>query len=269
VTTTHPTIDDDTPQARDSRPAALVVPVMAGLVAVAGSVVAIAAGAPRPAATILGGLALLVSALGALAVEREIHIRRLATLVREERARSEALVHDAAHDSLTGVLNRRAFSARLELALARARLHERMLAVLFLDLDGFKQINDTLGHDAGDRLLARVADRLAACLRGADAVGRFGGDEFAILLEDVESYEDAVLVAERVHVALGLPFIVDAHRLHIGTSVGIALSGAGLETPNDLISEADAAMYLAKGAGRLCWEPVPPIPANIPAAIAG
>jgi diguanylate cyclase (GGDEF)-like protein len=157
-------------------------------------------------------------------------------------------MRQALHDALTGLPNRTLFQDRLEHALARARREQGALAVLFVDLDRFKLINDTLGHAAGDELLIQAAQRLRATLRESDTAARFGGDEFAILLED-DSTTDATHTAERVIQALQAPFDVRGREVFVSASVGIAASHAGREAAGELLRNADVAMYRAKRQG--------------------
>jgi diguanylate cyclase (GGDEF)-like protein len=167
------------------------------------------------------------------------------------RHRGEELIRRLAyHDSLTDLPNRLLFGDRLDQALARAERSHQMLAVLFLDLDRFKNINDTLGHAMGDKLLKAIALRLIQCLRGEDTVGRLGGDEFLILLPMVASISDATIVAEKLVETLREPYEVDGHRLYTTVSIGIAVFPLhGLEGET-LIKKADAALYRAKELGR-------------------
>jgi diguanylate cyclase (GGDEF)-like protein/PAS domain S-box-containing protein len=155
------------------------------------------------------------------------------------------------HDPLTGLPNRALFLDRLEHARTRARraVHGRF-AVLFLDLDRFKMVNDSFGHPAGDQLLVQVSRRVEACLRGGDTVARLSGDEFAILLEEVQSAEDAVEITQRIHEALLHPFMVAGHELFVTASVGIALGDRLISDLSSLLRDADTAMYRAKAAGR-------------------
>ena len=141
---------------------------------------------------------------------------------RQVRQRQEHLDHLAHHDMLTGLPNRLLFRDRLEHALALSRRSGTMNAVMFLDLDGFKKINDTLGHAAGDALLRAAADRLSATMRTSDTIARLGGDEFAILIERVEHRHDVTRLCEKILAALETPFDLDGRRLHISTSIGIA-----------------------------------------------
>ena len=173
-----------------------------------------------------------------------------------ERKRAEvALAHQALHDPLTRLPNRALFLDRLEQALARAQRSSIGIAVLFLDLDRFKVINDSLGHDAGDRLLVDVANRLQGVVRPGDTVARFGGDEFTILCDDVGGERDAVLIAERVAAAVGAPFALDGDEAFLTTSLGIALTtGRENSRAEALIRDADAAMYRAKERGKSRYE---------------
>jgi diguanylate cyclase (GGDEF)-like protein/PAS domain S-box-containing protein len=168
----------------------------------------------------------------------------------ERKASGDALAHQAIHDPLTGLPNRLHFVERLgrELTLAEQR-HERV-AVLFLDLDRFKIVNDSLGHSAGDRLLVAVADRLSATMGPTDVVARFGGDEFTILCHNITSEETAELVAERLAEAIARPVALIEGEVFVTASVGIALSGGATDTPETLLRNADAAMYRAKELGR-------------------
>jgi diguanylate cyclase (GGDEF)-like protein len=164
-----------------------------------------------------------------------------------ERKRHELeLAHQATHDTLTGLPNRTLFLDRLELTLARIERRERACAVLFLDLDRFKVVNDSLGHDVGDRLLMEAARRLEALLRPSDTVARFGGDEFMVLCDDIAAERDAIVVAERIAGALAEPFHVEGHELYVGASIGITTAGDRSRTPDELIRDADQTMYLAK-----------------------
>jgi diguanylate cyclase (GGDEF)-like protein len=162
------------------------------------------------------------------------------------------LTHQAFHDNLTGLANRALFRDRLDQALARAERSERPLAVLLVDLDGFKQVNDTLGHDAGDQLLQEVAQRFNDVVRGSDTVARFGGDEFALLLEEIVDHE-AVGLAQRLLERLAAPVAVAGREVILGASVGIVLhTGSGQS--EDLVRQADVAMYEAKDTGRGRYE---------------
>jgi diguanylate cyclase (GGDEF)-like protein/PAS domain S-box-containing protein len=164
--------------------------------------------------------------------------------------REEAVQFLAYHDSLTGLPNRRLLEDRLRQSLYAAERRGRRVAVLLLDLDGFKRVNDSLGHRAGDVVLREVAARLAASVRKADTVARQGGDEFAIVLADVESQGECRIVAEKILRALEKGFRVDAESFSIGASMGIALFPADGADSDALLRNADAAMYRAKQLGR-------------------
>jgi diguanylate cyclase (GGDEF)-like protein/PAS domain S-box-containing protein len=166
-----------------------------------------------------------------------------------ERRRIEAqLTHQALHDALTGLPNRTLFLDRVGMALARTRRAEGTAAVLFIDLDRFKLINDSLGHDAGDRVLTTIAERLAHSLRDSDSVGRLGGDEFAVLCE-VNQARDAMTIAEQIATAVEAPVELDSGQVVVSASIGIAIN-SGSATATDMLENADAAMYRAKERGK-------------------
>ncbi len=172
-----------------------------------------------------------------------------------ERKRSEVqLAHRALHDPLTGLPNRALFLDRLGVALDRSRRTNGTVAVLFLDVDNFKQVNDSLGHAAGDQLLAVLADRLRAMLRPMDTVARFGGDEFTLLFEDLDGEREVVLVAERISRAARVPIRLEENEVTITVSIGIAMVDDPSVPPDTVIREADAAMYRAKERGRSRYE---------------
>jgi diguanylate cyclase (GGDEF)-like protein/PAS domain S-box-containing protein len=176
--------------------------------------------------------------------------------VTERKRLEEALRHQALNDPLTGLANRASFTDRLRRALAHAHRTQTRAAVIFLDLDDFKGINDSLGHSAGDRLLIEVAARLRAAVRASDTVARFGGDEFAILLEELDDPADAESVAERVLAAVSVPTVIDGRELYVRASAGIAISGhngAGVDAES-LMQSADVAMYVAKARGKGTYE---------------
>ena len=163
------------------------------------------------------------------------------------------LRHTALHDSLTGLANRALFLDRVNLTMARLRRRpDRGFAVLFLDLDGFKQVNDTLGHHAGDSLLLQVAARLSASLRPQDTVARFGGDEFALLLDESAGAADAEQVAARVQREIQRPIEIAGIGNLVTASIGIALAGHADLRVDALMQQADSAMYAAKAAGKAC-----------------
>jgi diguanylate cyclase (GGDEF)-like protein/PAS domain S-box-containing protein len=155
----------------------------------------------------------------------------------------------ASFDALTGLPNRRLVHDRLEHALMRAERHEVSMALMFIDLDGFKEVNDSLGHDVGDLLLREVAVRLATCVRGSDTIGRVGGDEFVMILEDACLRTDAVLVCDRIEAALAPPFDLNGRRVQTAASVGIALYPTDGTDAATLLRNADVAMYKAKRTG--------------------
>jgi diguanylate cyclase (GGDEF)-like protein len=161
----------------------------------------------------------------------------------------EQLRYQALHDPLTSLANRALFTDHVQHAVARGDRHDRQLAVLFLDLDDFKAVNDSLGHGAGDSLLVAVAERLRACLRPGDTAARFGGDEFAILLEDISAPADAVAAAERISEALRAPFFVQNRELRVGASIGVAVRTNENEA-SQLLRNSDVAMYIAKRRGK-------------------
>ncbi len=167
-----------------------------------------------------------------------------------ERKRAQEMVQfQAYHDLLTHLPNRALFRDRLASAVAQAQRDQRRLAVMFIDLDRFKAVNDTFGHAIGDRLLKQVAERLRGCVRKGDTLSRFGGDEFCLLLPVINAPEDAAGVAEKVLERLSVPFALDEHRLFIGATIGIALYPEAGESVEGLIQSADIAMYDIKGRG--------------------
>lgn len=160
------------------------------------------------------------------------------------------LLYLASHDPLTGLANRTLFMDRAARALASAVSPAH--SICFLDLDRFKQVNDLLGHAAGDELLKEVGRRLVASLRPADIAARFGGDEFVVLLEGITEASDALAVAERILDGFRRPFRLGTHDLRVSVSIGVALSAAGHTWPTELLRDADIALYRAKGAGGAC-----------------
>ena len=166
------------------------------------------------------------------------------------KALEQQLQHQAFHDPLTGLANRALFADRVEHALARSRRSGGSVAVLFLDLDDFKTVNDGIGHAAGDALLSAVADRLMGCLRSGDTASRLGGDEFAVLLEDLTGQEEAKVVADRILASLADPITIHGHQVTARASIGIAHPVADRDRSSELLRNADLAMYVAKRAGK-------------------
>ena len=170
-----------------------------------------------------------------------------------DRHRLEEAVQSAAQtDPLTGLANRALLGERLSRAVARCRRIGGQLALLYLDLDRFKEVNDSLGHGAGDALLKDFALRLRRSVRASDTVARFGGDEFVVLLEDVKARDNAVRIAEKVVEEARHPLRVDGREIVATTSIGLAY-GDGSEDEDALLKRADAALYDAKAAGRDCY----------------
>jgi diguanylate cyclase (GGDEF)-like protein/PAS domain S-box-containing protein len=170
------------------------------------------------------------------------------------RAMSLQMAHSAEHDFLTGLPNRMLLNDRVNQAIVLARRHLKQVAVLFLDLDGFKHINDSLGHPIGDKLLKSIGKRLVDCARASDTVSRQGGDEFVVLLSEVEQSHDASIAARRMLQAVAAPHSIDEHDLHVTTSIGVSIypdDGLDAET---LIKNADTAMYQAKENGRQSYQ---------------
>jgi len=177
-----------------------------------------------------------------------------ARLFSERRAFEARLEHQAFHDGLTNLPNRALFLDRLEQALARTRRDGDPVGVLFMDLDRFKMVNDSLGHDVGDELLAAVAQRLNECLRPGDTLARYGGDEFTVLLERLHSDADAIEVAERLLRSLTDPFILQEREVFVSASIGVSFAKQPLSDDGDPLREADLAMYRAKERGKGRWE---------------
>ena len=168
----------------------------------------------------------------------------------ESKQVEQELVRLAFHDTLTGLPNRALFADRLQQAIARAERHGEPLAVMFLDLDNFKVVNDSIGHVAGDRLLITVAERLRACMRAEDTVARFGGDELAILVEGVADRAEIVTLAERIAETLCAPISLAGHELYVTASIGIALATPAQDDAEGLLRKADLAMYRSKASGK-------------------
>jgi diguanylate cyclase (GGDEF)-like protein/PAS domain S-box-containing protein len=177
------------------------------------------------------------------------------TDVTEQKQAEKQLLHNAFHDALTGLPNRALFMERLKSALTEGKNGEGYsFGVLFLDLDRFKVVNDSLGHQIGDQLLVATARRLESCLRPGDIVARLGGDEFAVILDHVKHVSDAIQTAERIRERLASPFNLSGHEVFISASIGIALNQSASEEPDEILRNADTAMYRAKDQGRGCFE---------------
>jgi diguanylate cyclase (GGDEF)-like protein len=156
----------------------------------------------------------------------------------------------AERDFLTGLPNRALLTDRLAQSIALAQRHGKRVALMYLDLDHFKDINDSLGHSVGDQLLQSVAKRLEGCVRHSDTVSRQGGDEFVVLLSEVEAVQDAALAAEKFIKAMAEPHLIDGHRLNVTLSIGISLYPDDGEDAEAVLTNADTAMYHAKRGGR-------------------
>jgi diguanylate cyclase (GGDEF)-like protein len=201
-------------------------------------------------------LGVIGATVGFLVVVRTVLIQlentqltgQLAHTVAELRVREDKLHHQAFHDAHTGLANRALFRDRLEHAVSRRT--GKSVVVLFIDLDDFKTVNDSLGHDVGDNLLVLVAERLRACVRPADTVARLGGDEFGVLIDDADAARRAEALARRILSAFEVPFAVAGHQLRVQASIGVALGATGESTAKGLLQDADLAMYAAKGAGK-------------------
>jgi diguanylate cyclase (GGDEF)-like protein len=219
---------------------------------------------PDVAIVVLSATTDEIEAIGSLRAGAQDHLHksdlnpsilRRSVLAAIERKRSETqLAHRALHDELTGLPNRALFLDRLGVALDRSRRTSASVAVLFLDVDNFKEVNDSLGHAAGDRVLAALAERLRAMLRPMDTVARFGGDEFTFLFEELASEREVVLIAERISRTTSVPIQHDGGKLTVTVSIGIAMVGDPNIPPETVIREADAAMYRAKELGRARYE---------------
>jgi diguanylate cyclase (GGDEF)-like protein len=214
-------------------------------------------------------LGILVSGsvlIGLLMAETR-HVRRLLADATTARNRIWHLAH---HDPLTDLPNRWLFNDRLDRALLRGQREGETVALHFLDLDGFKAVNDSFGHLTGDRVLVTVAQRLGACIRESDTLARIGGDEFAVVQSAATGRAGAVMLAERMLAALDAPVAIDGHSLHISASIGIGLFPDHATSPDQLRQIADQALYRAKAAGQArfqVWEPT--LAALLPRAVAG
>jgi diguanylate cyclase (GGDEF)-like protein len=169
--------------------------------------------------------------------------------ITERKAIQGRLAYDASHDALTGLANRATLLRELETAFTEHRATGRALAVVFVDLDGFKQVNDQFGHEAGDTLIVAVAAMLKRAVPGADPVGRLGGDEFGIVLGDLREPPDVTAVAERILAEMAQPVGAAGHEIYARASIGLAISSSACASANDLLRHADLAMYHAKRRG--------------------
>lgn len=171
--------------------------------------------------------------------------------IEERRQAQQQLEHDAQHDSLTGLANRALFNSRLELALASIKRYPSSnFAVIFIDLDRFKQINDTLGHMAGDTFLKEVSTRISSCIRGHDLLARLGGDEFVVLFDNFDKPSDVEEISSRIINSIAMPFNIESKDMYSGASIGITYIESGYQSADEILRDADAAMYQAKTLGR-------------------
>jgi diguanylate cyclase (GGDEF)-like protein/PAS domain S-box-containing protein len=185
------------------------------------------------------------NAIGAVIVFRDVSVAL---------AMARQMTHSAEHDFLTGLPNRMLLNDRIGQAVASARRRKKQVAVLFLDIDGFKHINDSLGHPIGDKLLQSIGKRLTSAGRGADTVSRQGGDEFVVLLADLSQAEDAVVMAARILRTVAESHSIDQHDLHVTTSIGVSVYPDDGQDAETLIKNADTAMYQAKENGRQSYQ---------------
>ncbi len=198
----------------------------------------------------------------ARAEQAERHVEELSRHIAEQERISVQLQeskdhfrHAAFHDALTNLPNRALLAENLKFVIERAKQHEDyQFAVLFLDLDRFKNVNDSLGHSIGDQLLITMARRLESCIREVDMVARLGGDEFAILLDGIPNQAEATNMARRIQEKLQSPFNLSGHEVFTSTSIGIAVSSTGYDDPENMLRDADTAMYRAKAQGKACYE---------------
>ncbi len=197
--------------------------------------------------------ALTESQLGSENIIGGFQARFLWNLLTRLKQTNEQITYLAHHDTLTALPNRILFYDRLNQAITRGRREKEVSAVLFLDLDGFKNINDMFGHDVGDALLREVAKRIVACVRESDTVARIGGDEFTVLLCNVRKQDSIKRVADKIINAIARPFMLNGKECSISVSIGISLHPENGETAAQLVKIADAAMYLAKNNGKNCY----------------
>lgn len=183
-----------------------------------------------------------------------IHFVCIVRDITERKVAEAKLTQLALYDQLTGLPNRTRFQESLAFSLSQARRVKSAMALLFIDLDGFKNINDTLGHDIGDQLLKEVGKRLQACIRGSDAAARMGGDEFTVILNNLQSNDQVTGIAEKIIAAINQPMELDGNNCQVGASVGIALYPDHAENAVALVKSADIAMYHAKANGKNTYQ---------------
>ena len=193
------------------------------------------------------------SRLGSENIVGGFQARFLWNLLTRLKQTNEQITHLAYHDALTSLPNRILFYDRLNLAITKARRDKESIAVLFLDLDGFKTINDTFGHDVGDALLREVSRRIMACVRDSDTVARMGGDEFMVILSGARAPNSNDRVAKEIVEAIANPFVLNGKSCSVSVSIGIALYPDNGETAEQLVKISDATMYLAKHSGKNCY----------------
>lgn len=179
-------------------------------------------------------------------VERNIALQKELTELTQKEAQFR---HLAYHDGLTGLPNRSLLQDRFHQAMSQAKRRHKPLALLLFDLDGFKRVNDKLGHASGDKLLQAVALRLTKITRGGDTACRYGGDEFVVMLPEIDSTKIATALAAKIAGRLSEPYIIDGHKIHMAASLGVAVYPGDGQTFDDLIKQADTAMYRSKGTG--------------------
>ena len=170
--------------------------------------------------------------------------------ISERKMYEEKLTYKAYHDTLTGLPNRRMFKERLKQSIKEAEKYNRNMAVMYMDMDKFKNINDTFGHDVGDELLKQFAQRVKECIRESDIFARQGGDEFTILLSEIQNEQEAILIANRIFSSLQEPWNIGKHVFNTTSSIGIAFYPKDGRTRHELVKSADTALYEAKESGR-------------------
>jgi diguanylate cyclase (GGDEF)-like protein len=196
------------------------------------------------------GMAQELAHRASLAIENARLYEEAQQELRERKQAEKVILHQALHDALTGLPNRILLQDRLATGLTRAKRKNEEIAIIFLDLDRFKNINDTLGHQTGDKLLQQVAKRLSSAVRSQDTVARFGGDEFTILLTGLNPKKEIKKLADKIFTALQDPIMIDDHELHVNISMGIAIYPLHGRTEDVLLKNADIALYHAKDEGR-------------------